>query len=98
MRILTIKYASERKYEPVNLYYPEDMKTPKQRLEYLKDILPKYTENLSVVSACPYCIEAIYKLFKYDELKCYIDDNEVDLNSIFTELALPMKEIQNLIH
>lgn len=94
---LIIHYQSERKPIDCIIYYPEDGRTPKQRLEYMKSLKESGTliGDFIVVSACPYIIEGFVKIFgaEAEDVQTFIDNKEVKLNDIFKELSDPMTEL-----
>jgi len=96
MKILEIHYQTNRVVIPNSCYYPEDIKTPRQRVDYvmkLKNDKEILMEPFILVSACPYIIEAFVTLFKETEIKCFIDNKSVDIQDIFKEMATPMKDL-----
>lgn len=95
---LTIAYQSQRSVIPCDSYYPEDNRTPKKRVDFILNlVVPHEQEEFKLVSACPYVIEATIKRFGYENnlntLTCFIDDEECDIQDIFTELSEPMQKL-----
>lgn len=74
-------------------YYPEDEKTPIQRLKWIKS-LDDDTRYI-IITACPYIVEGCVKQLK-GEIEFFIDGVKCELNDIFELFASPMKEMTRL--
>lgn len=101
MKKLKIHYQNERKHIRNHAWYPEDRRTPKKRVEYVKELsindVTQSWDEFILVSACPYIVEAFVKYFKDWELECYIDGVRVnDVNEIFKEFAEPMQTLTSV--
>jgi len=102
---VTIEYQSERHQSigcldnPTTfINYPEDERTPKQRINFIKELLnEELTEHIHIITACPYITEAAFKLFRetYNpEYDFIVDDIHTDdLNDIMKMFAEPMREL-----
>lgn len=94
MKKLNIFYQTNRSTMEDAIYYPEDEKTPEQRVEYVIALSKEENkETINLVSACPYVIEGFSKLFRDREVKYFIDNIEAGEDDVFTKLAEPMKKL-----
>ncbi len=99
---LIIHYQTNRKPIQDSIYYPEDERTPRKRVDYVIQLGEQpigegeQPIDMIVVSACPYIIDAFDKIFKNADKKFYIDEVEVHLNEIFEVMAAPMKELVSI--
>jgi hypothetical protein len=93
MKQIKIHYQDNREFIENSIYYPEDNKTPKQRVEFVKNL--KLEDTTILVSACPYIIQAFVKYFKESDIECFVNNVSIgkDINKIFTEFANPMKDL-----
>lgn len=93
MKIINISYQTKREPLDFVIYYPEDGRTPNERLEFMKDLAKKEGPIMTIVSACPYIIEAACKLFKDRYINFCINNKACSSQEVFEELAKPMREI-----
>lgn len=102
---IEIHYQTERKPKDDCIYYPEDFKTPKQRIDYIAALSKTWgNDKLVVVTACPYITKAIVanfnKLSRQTGIEIeefyFIDNKACELNDIFKYYAEAMNNLMAL--